>query len=86
MPVRGGTGKAEWRRVYPRLARLPPQTRAVIVCDQKSVGYETRQTIGREMPGMLTDVPSRFSYMWEFLGLPWKDVELLSPGNQKAKI
>jgi 2-hydroxychromene-2-carboxylate isomerase len=30
----------------------------------------------------------RFHYMWEFLGLPWKDVELQAPGEAitKAKI
>jgi hypothetical protein len=47
---------------------------------------ETQRTNGRELWGMLTGILCRFHYMWEFLGLPWKDIELLPPGNAKAKI
>jgi hypothetical protein len=28
----------------------------------------------------------RFHYMWEFLGLPWKDIELQAPMQTKAKM
>ncbi|EMD65709.1 hypothetical protein COCSADRAFT_35747 [Bipolaris sorokiniana ND90Pr] len=45
--------------------------------------FSVRNSKGKEEPFFGSD---RFSYMWEFLGLPWKDVELLPPGNQKAKI
>jgi hypothetical protein len=30
--------------------------------------------------------PCRFHYMWEYLGLPWQDIELQAPGQAKAKI
>jgi hypothetical protein len=27
----------------------------------------------------------RFHFMWEFLGLPWQDIELLPKGSQKGR-
>ncbi|KAF2641672.1 glutathione S-transferase kappa 1 [Massarina eburnea CBS 473.64] len=43
-----------------------------------------RDCEGREEPFFGSD---RFHFMWEFLGLPWKDVELLPAGvTVKAKI
>lgn len=47
---------------------------------------ETWRTNTRELWGALTGIPYRFHYMWEYLGLPWKDVQLLPPGDAKAKI
>ncbi|KAI4956460.1 hypothetical protein J4E91_000671 [Alternaria rosae] len=47
---------------------------------------ETWRTNTRELWGALTGMPYRFHYMWEYLGLPWKDVQLLPPANAKAKI
>jgi len=35
---------------------------------------------------MLTGISYRFHFMWEYLGLPWKDVELLPSGSARAKI
>ena len=48
--------------------------------------HETWKPYGREIWGMLTGISYRFHFMWEYLGLPWKDVELLLPGNARAKI
>ncbi|RYN62460.1 hypothetical protein AA0118_g5328 [Alternaria tenuissima] len=45
--------------------------------------FFVRNSKGEEEPFFGSD---RFHYMWEYLGLPWKDVELLPPGKAKAKI
>ncbi|KAL1796891.1 hypothetical protein ACET3X_005431 [Alternaria dauci] len=45
--------------------------------------FSVRNLKGEEEPFFGSD---RFHYMWEYLGLPWKDVELLPPGDVKAKI
>ncbi|KAH5280139.1 glutathione S-transferase kappa [Parastagonospora nodorum] len=41
-----------------------------------------RNSKGEEEPFFGSD---RFHYMWEFLGLPWKDIELQAPGSAKTK-
>lgn len=43
--------------------------------------YWVKNSKGEEEPFFGSD---RFHFMWEYLGLPWKDVELIGPG--KAKI
>ncbi|KAG9187726.1 hypothetical protein G6011_05597 [Alternaria panax] len=45
--------------------------------------FFVRNSKGEEEPFFGSD---RFHYMWEYLGLLWKDIELLPPGNTKAKI
>ncbi|KAF2031282.1 thioredoxin-like protein [Setomelanomma holmii] len=45
--------------------------------------YFVRNSKGEEEPFFGSD---RFHFMWEYLGLPWKDVELQEPGQPKAKI
>jgi len=45
--------------------------------------FLVRNSKGEEEPFFGSD---RFHYMWEYLGLPWKDVQLLPPGDAKAKI
>ncbi|KAI8938014.1 hypothetical protein NX059_005687 [Plenodomus lindquistii] len=45
--------------------------------------FYVRNSKGQEEPFFGSD---RFHYMWEYLGLPWKDIELLPPSNVKAKI
>ncbi|KAF1841588.1 glutathione S-transferase kappa 1 [Cucurbitaria berberidis CBS 394.84] len=45
--------------------------------------YFVRNSKGDEEPFFGSD---RFHYMWEYLGLPWKDIELQVPGSSKAKI
>ncbi|KAJ4286703.1 hypothetical protein N0V90_012955 [Kalmusia sp. IMI 367209] len=44
--------------------------------------FLVRNSKGEEEPFFGSD---RFHYMWQFLGLPWRDVELLPPA-EKAKI
>ncbi|KAF3046694.1 hypothetical protein E8E11_005169 [Didymella keratinophila] len=45
--------------------------------------FWVRNAKGAEEPFFGSD---RFHYMWEYLGLPWKDVELVPQGQPKAKI
>ncbi|KAF2856998.1 glutathione S-transferase kappa 1 [Plenodomus tracheiphilus IPT5] len=45
--------------------------------------FFVRNSEGKEEPFFGSD---RFHYMWEFLGLPWKDIELEPPAGVKAKI
>ncbi|CAA9965495.1 Glutathione S-transferase kappa 1 [Pyrenophora teres f. maculata] len=45
--------------------------------------FFVRNSKGEEEPFFGSD---RFHFMWEYLGLPWKDIELLSPGSARAKI
>ncbi|USP82486.1 hypothetical protein yc1106_09760 [Curvularia clavata] len=45
--------------------------------------FFVRNSQGKEEPFFGSD---RFLYLWEFLGLQWKDVELLPPGSTKAKM
>ncbi|KAI4669954.1 uncharacterized protein J4E79_000234 [Alternaria viburni] len=45
--------------------------------------FLVRNSKGEEEPFFGSD---RFHYMWEYLGLPWKDVQLLPPADAKAKI
>ena len=39
-----------------------------------------------ELVGRVANDTVRFHFMWEYLGLPWKDVELESREKPKAKI
>ncbi|KAF1934033.1 glutathione S-transferase kappa 1 [Didymella exigua CBS 183.55] len=45
--------------------------------------FWVRNAKGAEEPFFGSD---RFHYMWEYLGLPWKDMELVPHGPPKAKI
>ncbi|KAH8723903.1 glutathione S-transferase kappa 1 [Phaeosphaeriaceae sp. PMI808] len=45
--------------------------------------FSVRNLKGEEEPFFGSD---RFHYMWEYLGLPWKDVELQAPEHVKARI
>ncbi|KAH9868704.1 hypothetical protein J1614_007776 [Plenodomus biglobosus] len=45
--------------------------------------FFVRNSKGDEEPFFGSD---RFHYMWEYMGLPWKDVELEPPVSVKAKI
>ncbi|KAJ4374269.1 hypothetical protein N0V83_003010 [Neocucurbitaria cava] len=45
--------------------------------------YFVRNSKGEEEPFFGSD---RFHYMWEYLGLPWKDIELQTAGQPKARI
>lgn len=73
--------------LWSRPVRRPPYAREVPLYIQDVMRTTvTRQTNGRDLRGVLTGMLFRFHYMWEYLGLPWKDVELLPPGNAKAKI
>ncbi|EDU50175.1 glutathione S-transferase kappa 1 [Pyrenophora tritici-repentis Pt-1C-BFP] len=45
--------------------------------------FFVRNSKGEEEPFFGSD---RFHFMWEYLGLPWKDIELLSSGSARAKI
>ncbi|CAO2657199.1 Nn.00g033250.m01.CDS01 [Neocucurbitaria sp. VM-36] len=45
--------------------------------------YLVRNSKGKEEPFFGSD---RFHYMWEYLELPWKDIELQPPGEPKARI
>jgi glutathione S-transferase kappa 1 len=29
---------------------------------------------------------NRFHFMWEYLGLPWQDIDILPKGGEKAKL
>jgi len=42
-----------------------------------------RNTEGKEEPFFGSD---RFHFMWEYLGLPWQDIEILPPKGEKAKL
>jgi hypothetical protein len=44
--------------------------------------YDTRRVLN--VRKALTEL-FRFHYMWQFLGLPWKDIELQAPAQAKSK-
>jgi len=45
--------------------------------------FSVRNSKGDEEPFFGSD---RFHYMWEYLGLPWRDVELEAPAKARSKI
>lgn len=44
--------------------------------------FWVRNGEGKEEPFFGSD---RFHFMWEYLGLPWQDIEILPPGAKAGK-
>lgn len=70
-------GQKQWKD------KLLVETQKVL--DQGAFGSPwmwVRNGEGREEPFFGSD---RFHFMWEYLGLPWRDIEILEKGNRGEK-
>ncbi|KUJ12832.1 putative glutathione S-transferase kappa 1 [Mollisia scopiformis] len=72
------TGEKEWKD------KLLANTEKVL--EQGAFGapwFWVRSGEGREEPFFGSD---RFHFMWEFLGIPWRDIAIIPKGTEKAKL
>ncbi|TVY39985.1 Glutathione S-transferase kappa [Lachnellula subtilissima] len=76
--IMSAVGQKEWKD------KLLANTQKVL--EQGAFGSPwmwVRNGEGKEEPFFGSD---RFHFMWEYLGLPWQDIEILPKGREKAKL